>query len=50
MNFHKTIRSVRTSSDHQIRKKIYLNSINRWEIYKQELKKLSDIINLSSKK
>jgi len=47
MNFHKTIRSVRTSSDHQIRKKIYSNSINRWKIYKQELKKLSDIINLS---
>ena len=50
MNFHKTIRPVRTSSDHQIRKKIYSNSINRWKIYKQELKKLSDIVNLSSKK
>ena len=45
MNFHKTIRPVRTSSDHQIRKKIYPNSINRWKIYKKELKKLSDIIN-----
>jgi len=45
MNFHKTIRPVRTSSDHQIRKKIYPSSINRWKIYKQELKKLSDIIN-----
>ena len=45
MNFHKTIRPVRTSSDHQIRKKIYSNSINRWKIYKQELKKLSDIVN-----
>ena len=45
MNFHKTISSVRTSSDHQIRKKIYPNSINRWNIYKKELKKLSDIIN-----
>ncbi len=45
MNFHKTIRPVRTSSDHQIRKKIYSNSIDRWKIYKQELKKLSDIIN-----
>jgi len=50
MNFHKTIRPVRTSSDHQIRKKIYSNSIDRWKIYKQELKKLSDIINLSLKK
>jgi len=45
MNFHKTIRPVRTSSDHQIRKKIYPNSINRWKIYKQELKQLSNIIN-----
>jgi len=47
MNFHKTIRSVRTSSDHQIRKKIYRNSINKWKTYKQELKKLSSIINMS---
>ena len=47
MHFHKTIRSVRTSSNHQIREEIYSNSINRWKFYKQELKKLSDIINLS---
>ena len=49
MNFHKTIRSVRTSSDHQIRKKIYNNSINRWKIYKKELTKLSSVIDLSLK-
>ena len=36
MNFHKTIRPVRTSSDHQIRKKIYSNSINKWKIYKSK--------------
>jgi hypothetical protein len=50
MNFHKTIRPVRTSSDHQIRNKIYSNSIDRWKIYKGELKKLTDNINLSLKK
>ncbi len=47
MNFHKTIRSVRTSSDYQVRKKIYYNSINKWKNYKKELKKLSNIVNLS---
>ena len=49
MNFHKTIRSVRTSSDHQIRKKIYNNSINRWKIYKKELTKLGSVIDFSLK-
>ena len=48
MNFHKTMRPVKTSSDHQIRKKIYSNSINRWKIYKQELEKLSNIVNEKS--
>ena len=43
MNFHKTTRPTRTSSDHQTRNKIYPNSINRWKIYKQELKKLCNI-------
>ena len=48
MNFHKTIRAVRTSSDHQVRKKIYSNSIDRWKNYENELRILSNIIKLPS--
>ena len=40
----KLLRSVRTSSDHQIRKKIYTNSINRWKNYKLELKEIEVIL------
>ena len=47
MNFHKTIRPVRTSSDHQIRKKIYSGSINRWKVYKDELSALYKLLNIS---
>ena len=47
MNFHKTDRFVRTSSDHQIRKKIYSGSINRWKVYKDELSALYKLLNIS---
>jgi hypothetical protein len=44
LNFSKTNRIVRTSSDIQVRKKIYKNSINKWILHKQKLVKYKKII------
>ena len=37
VNFYKNKRLVKTSSDTQVRKKIYKSSINSWENYKKNL-------------
>ena len=47
LNFTKTNRVVRTSSDIQVRKKIYKDSINKWKIHKQELNVLKKTIETS---
>ena len=44
MNFHLTKRTVRTSSDNQVRQKIYTQSINKWKKYKDDLNDLMKII------
>ena len=36
-NFSSTNRVVRTSSDRQVRKKIYKSSLGKWKLYKNEL-------------
>ena len=45
LDFYKTKRSVRTSSDAQVRKIIYTSSINKANNYKKEIKKIINILN-----
>lgn len=45
LDFYKTKRSVRTSSDAQVRKTIYTSSINRANSYKREIKEIINILN-----
>ena len=47
-SFSNTHRAVRTSSDIQVRKKIYNSSIGRWKVYKKELIDLMSILNIDS--
>ncbi len=48
LEFHKNKRAVRTSSNLQVRKPIYDNSINKWKNYKKHLEPLITILNNSN--
>ena len=47
-NFSRTHRVVRTSSDRQVRKKIYKSSLGKWKLYKKELCDVTSILKINS--
>ena len=44
LNFFRTRRMVRTSSNKQVRHEIYKSSIDRWKIYKKELNEIRKLL------
>ena len=46
LNFSSTNRVVRTSSDRQVRKKIYKSSLGKWKLYRKELSELTNILKI----
>ena len=46
--FSNTNRIVKTSSNKQVRKKIYRSSMGKWKYYKKGLFELINILNISS--
>ena len=44
LNFFRTRRMVRTSSNKQVRNEIYKSSIDRWKIYKKELNEIRKLL------
>tara|TARA_R110001599_G_scaffold353826_1_gene599306 strand:- start:83075 stop:85036 length:1962 start_codon:yes stop_codon:yes gene_type:complete len=45
LDFYKSKRAVNTFSSSQVRKPVYTQSINRWQLYEQQLAPLSAILN-----
>ena len=46
LNFSSTNRVVRTSSDRQVRKKIYKSSLGKWKLYRNDLSELTNILKI----
>ena len=45
LDFYKNKREVKTSSNFQVRKPMYSNSIERWKKYEKHVKSLINILN-----
>lgn len=46
--FHRTQRTIKTASFHQVRQPLYQNSRNRWLNYKQQLQPLAHVLGVTS--